>query len=117
MVGYITKGYGISAHRTNCPNISSLDERMIDITWNENREQKYNSTLLVRASSDEHLLMDIISKTSGPDHIVQSVVNLGKGKNMSYEITVFVKNKEVLEKLMNDISSLKSVLSVERIIR
>ncbi len=117
MVGYITKGYGISAHRTNCPNISSLDERMIDITWNENTEQKYNSTLLVRASSDEHLLMDIISKTSGPDHIVQSVVNLGKGKNMSYEITVFVKNKEVLEKLMNDISSLKSVLSVERIIR
>lgn len=117
IVGYITKGYGISAHRASCPNVASLEERMIDITWNEDAEQKYTATLLVRALSDEHLLLDIISKTAGSDHAIQSFVNLGKGKNISYEITVSVNHKDKLEKLMHDIESLKNVISVERVIR
>ena len=117
IVGYITKGYGISVHRSSCPNVSSLEERIIDVKWNIETEKKYSTTIIVRADSEKNLLLDIIAKTSGSDNMVQSIINIAKGKSFAYEITVAVPNKETLQKFINDIESMPNIISVERVIK
>ena len=117
IVGYITKGYGISIHKANCPNVASLDERIIAVSWNENIKNKYLSTIIVRALTEDNLLLEIVSKTSGTETKVQSIVNIAKGKNVGYEITVTVSNLETLTKFIHDIESMSKVISVERVIK
>lgn len=117
IVGYITKGYGISVHRTTCPNIATLEERIIDVSWNESIKNKYLSTIIVRALTEDNLLLEIVSKTSGTETKVQSIVNIAKEKNVGYEITVLVSNLETLNKFIHDIESMNKVISVERVIK
>lgn len=117
IVGYITKGYGISVHRASCPNVSNLEERIIDVKWNEKTEKKYLSTLIIRALTDDELLLHIISRTSSTNTTIQSIVSLSKGRSPSYEITVSVGSREDLDKLMNDLESMPNIMSVERVIR
>ena len=39
ILGYITKGKGITVHRVECHNIAKLEERLIDVSWNENSDK------------------------------------------------------------------------------
>lgn len=117
IVGYITKGYGITVHRSNCPNVADLEERIIAVHWNTETDQKYLASIIVRASSEDNLLLDIISKASGNDNVIQNISNLAKGKNFAYEITSLIPNDEVLYKFIHDIESMPNVLSVERLIQ
>jgi len=117
IVGFITKGNGISVHRAVCPNISDLEERIIEVAWNENISKKYSTTILVHASENKNLLLDIISKTSNSDITVQSINTLNSSGNYLFEITITVSNKERLVKFMNEISSLNNIIDVERLIK
>ncbi len=117
IVGYITKGNGVSVHRNICPNIASLEERIIAVSWNDIIDKKYASTIMIRALKRENLLLDIISKTSGQNIVVQSIISLEKGLDSSYEITILVENKDSLEDFIRSIESMQDILGVERIIK
>ena len=47
-----------------CPNIRELDERIIDVKWNETIVKKYPTAILIDASNNDNLLLNIIAKTS-----------------------------------------------------
>ena len=117
IVGYITKGYGITVHRMVCPNVESLNERIIDVHWNNKISKKYPTTILVHASEERNVLMDIIAKTSNSDISVESIKNIQTSDNHLYHITVLVDSKEKLSKFMNDINSIPNILDVERLIK
>lgn len=117
IVGYITKGYGITVHRMVCPNVESLNERIIDVHWNNKISKKYPTTILVHASEEKNVLMDIIAKTSNSDISVESIKNIQTSDNHLYHITVLVDSKEKLSKFMNDINSIPNILDVERLIK
>ena len=117
IVGYITKGYGITVHRMVCPNVESLNERIIDVHWNNKISKKYPTTILVHASEEKNVLMDIIAKTSNSDISVESIKNIETSDNHLYHITVLVDSKEKLSKFMNDINSIPNILDVERLIK
>ena len=117
IVGYITKGYGITVHRMICPNVESLNERIIDVHWNETTTKRYPTTILVHASEEKNVLMDIIAKTSNSDISVESIKNIQTTDNHLYHITVLVDSKEKLVKFMNDVSSIPNILDVERLIK
>ena len=114
IIGYITKGYGVTVHRTICPNVTSLVERLIPVYWNDDNSKKYSTTLLIKTTSND-LLLDIISKASNNDIGVQSVINIGKGNTI--EMTVLVENTTKLKKFMNDIDMMNDVVLVERDIK
>ncbi len=117
IIGYITKGYGITVHRVACPNMQNIDERLISVHWNETIEKKYPTTILVHALKTDNLLLSMISKTSNHNIIVSSV-NTYPGKDEStYELTLLVANKDTLMSFMNDVSSIPDVLEVERVIK
>ena len=117
IVGYITKGNGIAVHRMVCPNVSDLEERIIDVEWNQNISKKYPTTILVHATENKNILLDIISKTSNADITIQSINTVNSSDNYLYEITVVVPNKERLIKFINEISSINNIIDVERLIK
>ena len=47
VVGYITKGNGVSVHRITCPNMENVDERVIAVHWNDTVSKKYHTSLLI----------------------------------------------------------------------
>ena len=116
IVGYITKGNGISVHRSVCPNISE-SERLIDVSWNEINDKKYSTNLLISATDNKNVLIDIISKTSSSEVIIQSINSINTTEDFMFDITILVPNKEKLVKFMNDLSALKNIKNVERLIK
>ena len=116
IVGYITKGYGITIHRMLCPNVSNLDERLIEVKWNK-EVSKLPTNILVRANSDNNSLINIISKAANNDIPVRKFTTHHSKEDDSIELTVLVNNKEQLLKLMNDIKMIPEVTDVERFIR
>jgi len=120
IVGYITKGNGISVHRCNCPNISEIDERLIDVSWNDVLSKKYYTNILVHAfksTDNKNVLIDIISKTSSSDILIQSINTINNSDNFIFDIVLLVPNLEKLNKFINDLEMLEKVIRVERIIK
>ena len=117
IVGYITKGYGITVHRSMCPNVKDMDERTIGVHWNIVTEKKYLTTLLIHTQKKEDMLLDIVSKTSNQNILVQSVNTFVHHDDVVYDITIFVKNIEDLDKFIRDVESNPSVLEVERVFK
>ena len=117
IVGYISKGHGINVHRAVCPNISELEERIIEVNWNTNITKKYSTNLLITANENNNLLINIINKTSNNNIVIQSINNLSTSSRYMYDINILVDNVEKLNKFMNDINSINGVKNVERIIK
>jgi len=120
IVGYITKGNGISVHRSVCPNVSELDERLIDVSWNESIDKKYSTNILVHSlkiNNNKNILIDIISKTSSSDVIIQSINTIITEDDYMFDINLLVPNKEKLLKFINDLEMLDKITTVERLIK
>jgi len=117
IIGYITKGHGISVHRANCPNIKDLNERIIDVHWNEEVKGRYATTLIIYAFSDQNLLLDIMSKTANYDISVKYFNDLEKKENYVFELVVTVENISDLSKFITAIKKLKHINRVERLVK
>lgn len=117
IVGYITKGNGISVHRMVCPNVSDLEERIIDVKWNQVTAKKYPTNILVHALDSKNILLDIISKTSNTDITVQSINTINSNNNFMYDITILITDKDKLIKFISDIKMIPNIIDVERIIK
>ncbi|MFV0274712.1 MAG: RelA/SpoT family protein [Bacilli bacterium] len=117
IIGFVTKGNGITIHRMICPNINQSD-RLIDVAWNEILDHKYKSNILVISKEDTNTnIIDIVNKASVSDIVVNQVKTLNSSAIVAYQITVLVKNKRSLEKCINLLTELPTIEKVERMIR
>lgn len=114
IVGYISKGYGINIHRAICPNVKEVEERTISVHWNQTTEKKYPATLLIRTQKVDNLLLDIISKTSNNNMLVQSVNTYTHHSDITYSMTVLVPSIDELTKFIHEVESIPDVYEVER---
>lgn len=113
IIGYITRGSGITVHRSNCKNIIDIDERLINVKWNTNVEKKHQSDILIYTNANNNLL-EIITKASSNNIIIDSISTINKSSSKVYSMTLLVENKEKLEKFMNDLLNLSFIEKVER---
>ena len=113
IIGYITKGSGITVHRSSCKNIADLDERLINVKWNDNLNKKFPTDILVYTNPEDNLL-DIITKASTNNIIIDSVNTIAKKEFKIYFITIMVENKEKLDKFCKELNNLSFVEKVER---
>jgi len=116
IIGYITKGSGITVHRTNCKNILDLDERLVNVKWNESITKKYLTDIIVYTNTLDNLL-DIIAKASTNNIIIDSISTINKSEYKVYNMTVLVKDKNNLDKYILDLNNLSFVKNVERYIK
>ena len=115
IIGYITKGSGITVHRSNCKNIIDLDERLVNVKWNNNVVHKYLTDIIVYTNTSDNLL-DIIAKASTNGITIDSISTINKSEYKVYNMTVLVENKEKLDKYIVDLQNLSFIKKVERYI-
>lgn len=116
ITGYITKGNGITVHRMMCPNVKELEERFIDVSWNDEIDKKYATTILIHTNDNKDILIDVVSKAPSSNITIESIKTVKSSNKILYEVTVSVIDKPHLVKFMHDLESIPSVEEVERAI-
>lgn len=116
IVGYISKGNGITIHRNNCHNICDMEDRIINVTWNKDASvgKKYVTNVLIYVEKKSNLLLDIISKSSALNVGIKSVNTIANVDYDCFDINVLVDDLDMLEHYISVISQLRYVSSVER---
>ncbi len=114
IIGFITKGQGITVHRSDCANIVSPTERLIEVEWNNNSNSSYLTDLFIEADNNKNYLTDIIAAFTKRNLYIDSFKTKEYEKSYLYEITLKVNNKEELSKIILDLENLKFIRNVKR---
>lgn len=118
IVGYITRGRGVSVHRKDCPNIKDLasHERYIEVEWATNEKASYQAEIQIKASDRPGLLTDITQRITDVNLTVTSLnARTNKEKLVVMNITLETKDVEQLKDLMKKIKRIKGVIDVYRV--
>ena len=116
VVGYITKGSGITVHRTICQNISNLEERLIPVKWNKDINKKYFTDIIIHTNTSDNLV-DIITKASLNNITIDSISTINRSEYKVYSLTILVENTEKLNKFIVDLTNLPFTLKVDRLLK
>lgn len=120
IVGYVTKGRGISIHRKDCPNVKhaeELEERLIEVEWEDtqNIKQDYAADLEIYGYNRNGLLNDILQVVTPLTKKIDRVeARPGKNKMAVIHITFAITNLSHLERIVDKIKSVPDVYSVRR---
>lgn len=117
VVGYVTRGRGISIHRTDCPNVLSLSrhpERRLEIDWRTDGAQHFLVRLLMEGTDRRGLLSDIAAAITQTGTNIQSADIKALESGMRGEFVVEVEDLQHLKKVMNAVRKVKGIVNVER---
>lgn len=119
IIGYITRGRGVSIHRHDCPNLKNLieqdKERLIEVSWDNQRIETYQVNLAIEAFDKKALLNDITSVIKEEQVNLSSVVARTDKYNRAHiELSLELSSLEHMRDIINKIDSISGVLSVER---
>ncbi len=117
IIGYITKGNGISVHRTNCHNLEMLETRTLEVHWNTNVNKRYLTNLLIYSNSQENHMLSLIQTISNMNVSVDSIKTMSKTDAILYEASVYVTGLEQLTKLIALLEKQPYVDHTERMMR
>lgn len=119
VIGYITRGSGISVHRTDCPNVLSNNpdeqRRLIEVSWDITTDAVYKVNIVINASDRPGMMADIMQVTSEAKLNINALnCRTDKHKNAYITMGLDISNLEQLDNIMNKIKRMKGVYSVER---
>lgn len=117
IVGYITKGKGITIHRKDCPNIANENKRLIEVFWKEGlKESSYPVDLKLECYERNDLLLDIMSVLSQKKINVTAIngVSHQGSSTCTISVTIYVNNATVLRDIINNLLNVKSVYEINR---
>ncbi len=118
IIGYITKGRGVSVHRTDCVNVKDLlkeEDRIIDVYWYTEKTASYNVDITVYANDRSGLLADVIQVLSNLKTKLMGLNSKATKEHIAtIEITIEVENIEELNKVLKELRKVDSVYEVTR---
>ena len=114
IVGYVTKGQGISVHKKGCNNIPDDSERTIEVSWNDASDNYYYTNIYVYIKNNNNTLAEIITEIGKKDSLVRACREINKDNNLIYELNIRIKNKDELEKIMNALLKINNVVEVSK---
>jgi guanosine-3',5'-bis(diphosphate) 3'-pyrophosphohydrolase len=120
IIGYITRGRGVSIHRSDCPNIVQSHqhehERLIEVGWDEGNQGVYQVEIEAISMDRPRLAMDIMSAIADTKTTINSVhARAIKNKLASVNVKMEIKSLDHLEYIMNKLKRLKDVIEVKRV--
>lgn len=118
IIGYITKGRGVSVHRKDCVNTRNLleeENRIIDVYWDSDEKTTYNVDIEIYANDRSGLLAEIIAEVSNAKcNLIAVNSKATKEKIAITEITVEIPNIDGLNKVLKALRKIDSVYEVRR---
>jgi GTP pyrophosphokinase len=123
IVGYITRGKGVSVHSAGCPNVVNLmfdPERRIDVEWDSTSadQASYVVRLTMQVEDRKGMLAEISAKISDINtNITNMEARTGEDQQARIDMTVEIRDMKHLEKVIKSIKGVQGVLGVERTAR
>ena len=117
VVGYVTRGRGVSIHRADCPNLLLLahePERRLDIDWQEAEGERFIVRLALEANDRRGLYADLTSAVTGTGTDIRSLELKTTDGKVVGGVVVEVENLAHLEKIMKAARRVKGVSEVAR---
>ena len=120
IVGYITRGRGISVHRKDCPNIATEDDlqnRLIEVEWeNKKTEKIYDTDLEVYGFDRSGLLNEILEVINSMTTRLSNVNGRVDNNQMAtIRLSIGIHNTEELERIIDKLNQIPDVYSIRRI--
>lgn len=119
IIGYVTKGKGVTVHRTNCPNILNSKSRLISVEWKKSLgDNSYPVDLQIEANDRQNLIADVLSAISSIKLKCTEITAKVHPENFTCTIScqIYVKNIDELNKALQAIKNYKDVYDVKRVI-
>jgi GTP pyrophosphokinase len=121
ILGYISRGRGLTVHTVNCLKIEEMDlERIVDVQWNVSNKQTFPLRMMVVCSDKKGLLAELSALISSMDINISHAEIDTRSNNMNQAICNFnldVHDLKQFNHLTNELKKIKSVKSVERVRR
>jgi GTP pyrophosphokinase len=120
IIGFITKGRGISVHRKDCVNVLSLPEneriRFIEVEWDENEKtQSYNADICILSEDRKGLFSDLSRVCEDMDvHITGVNAKSAKDDIVNITMTLSISNTNQMQKILRSLRSVQGVADVYR---
>ena len=118
IIGYITRGRGVTIHRLDCPNIVNTDEpeRLIEATWIKQTSGTFQVNIEIVSYDRTGLMADILAVLSDNKTSVSSAnINVNDAGVATMRLGIQIKDLQQLEYIMTKIRRVKGVHSVERL--
>jgi GTP pyrophosphokinase len=120
IIGYVTRGRGVTVHRRDCPNVlnTSDPERMIEVDWGRDDGHTYPVAVFIRAWDRGGLLRDIAAVVADED-INMSAANVAthKKENLAtITATLEIRNMAQLSRILAKVEHLPNVLEARRLV-
>jgi GTP pyrophosphokinase len=118
IVGYITRGRGVSVHRQDCVNVVNAidgDTRLIEVSWYKGKAASYQAELSIKAHDRTQILMEI-TNVIGDARIPLRAINARTTKDnvAIMNLTVEITDTEQLERIINRIRRVPDVFDITR---
>ena len=117
IIGYITKGNGISVHRMNCHNLEMLEDRTLEVSWGTNANKRYLTALLIYTNTSENHMLDLMQSISMQNVSVDEIKVISKVDNIMYEVGCYVTGLDQLNKVIMNLNKMDFVDRIERVMR
>lgn len=123
IVGFVTRGRGISIHRTDCINLMSLPEldrhRLIDAEWQQtdarDSNEKYFAEINIYANNRNGLLADVSRALTEKDiDILALNTRANKQGTATMSVSFEIRSREELQRIIDKIRTIESVIDIER---
>jgi GTP pyrophosphokinase len=116
ITGYITRGFGVTVHRTSCVNALKMSpERQIDVEWNVDIADAYPVKIRVRSYDRVGLLADIAANISkNGANIISANTETRENKMVDSFFTITVEDTDQLNKILLSIKKIKHIQEVRR---
>jgi len=117
ITGYITRGFGVTVHRTSCVNALKMSpERQIDVEWDVDIADTYPVKIRVRSYDRVGLLADIAANISkNGANIISANTETRENKMVDSFFTITVEDTDQLNKILLSIKQIKHIQEVTRI--
>lgn len=121
IIGYVTKGRGVSIHRKDCPNVQVSEEnkgRLLEVEWEEGLQSKgckYNTNITITGFNRQGLLNDVLQViASGNNNLIGVEARPTKDKQALLKVSLQLTDLNTLNALMNKIKAIPDVYEVKR---
>jgi GTP pyrophosphokinase len=119
IVGYVTRGKGVSVHAASCPNVVNLlydPERRIDVEWDGSTDASpYAVRLRISVEDRRGILADVSSRIANINTNIRDIeATVGSDHRGSIRMTVEISDLRHLDRVMKSIKNVEGVLAVER---